>query len=142
MNERSAIRDLSDKELSRWIAEKLEPEPERGLPYWKRCEIPCSACDGTGANADRTASCRRCQGYGKVYSRCPRDMVNDAAMTVMLLERGLGSLDWVSDGDFKMWRGGFERQDHSRIEYVTAKTLGRAVAEAFALANGFDGEAQ
>ena len=135
----TAIRDLSDEELSRWIAEKLEPEPERGLPYWKRCEIPCSACDGTGANADRTASCRRCQGYGKVYSRCPRDMVNDAAMTVMLMEK-------MNEDDNKpltlcgtirtMWRmdwGGFTAQ---------SKTLGRAVAEAFALANGFDGEAQ
>ena len=118
----TTIRDLSDEDLSRWIVDGLEPLTQDKYgdaqplitalepQYWVWC-------DGIWQ---------------------PRDMVNDAAMTVMLMERGLGSLDWVSDGTFKMWRGGFERQDHSRIEYITAKSLGRAVAEAFALANGWE----
>ena len=107
----TAIRDLSDEELSRWIAKKL------------------GGITGSGYYIHPNM----------LYEPRHRDMVNDAAMTVMLLEKLLdgGKSYWLQKED-----EGIMLQRVNVSVAVFRTTVGRAVAEEFALANGFDGEAQ
>ena len=125
------INDLTDGQLSRWIAEKLEPLeslPKENvspspLGFWHRPRV------FTGHTFD--------------HSWQPRDMVNDPAMTVMLLaNRKFVSLNQIEDCDEGPWEACFcKHAQHSiaceAFATVMADTMQRAVAEAFALANGF-----
>ena len=137
------LSECSDADLSRWIAEKLSPSQTQ-FPFWRRCEVPCDRCDATGANTDRSANCRRCDGFGKVMGRCAGDMVNDPAMTVMLTEKlPAGGVMFVPEE--KLWRAfsdyTMEHDDFETTNEVENERLGRAVAEAFAMANGWkDGQ--
>lgn len=134
------ISEVSDVDLSRWIAEKLEPKPDEHLcggkynPYAHRNVYECPACIFRGLQK------RTFQFFTFSNDRFwqPRDMVHDPAMTVMLLE--------------KMGRH-TERPLTVSVTTITAywqvdfggaiagnERLGRAVAEAFALANGWSGD--
>jgi len=143
------ISEVSDQDLSKWIAEKIEPTPERFPnmvqlhitdPIWsaKLCwTLGCMLRDDSGEwikNAE-----------GVIVGReewQPRDMVNDPEMTVMLIEKARLSIQpelkaattscvfragitWMN-GTVTMW-------NNSR----TSERLGRAVAEAWAICNGW-----
>lgn len=110
---------ISNSNLSNWIAEKLEPLE----PLLKRRPKPgyLMISDGLCWQADATHHWRA------------RDMVNDPAMTVMLLGQLL-DLEDFSDiliqkhhGRFTSGRTGVHAQ---------ARELGRAIAENFAIAHG------
>ncbi len=93
------LQELTDRDLSKWIAEKLEPNP------------------GDYDDADWQA----------------RDMVNDPAMTLMLLEKLMAS-QFSTNLLLKNHRAVIETFELGRATY---SSLPRAVAEAFALANGW-----
>jgi hypothetical protein len=122
---------LTDEELSRWICDKLEPLHTVGL---NRVNGKVTSFEGFWTAGD---------GWESMPSKDklkPRDMVNDPAMTVMLLIEvirqsdvllsGLGVLSGLGD------RIGITLE-HLDVERIAAEKLGRAVAEAFALANGW-----
>jgi hypothetical protein len=123
---------LSDEELSRWICNKEEPESSLSEVVWTKTQsssFPSRANVRPGELSPR--------GYWKIgpgmkWKR--RDMVHDAQMTVMLLSRlalqQIVALDICDDGSTGIL--------NAQLELITeAPSLGRAVAEAWALANGF-----
>ncbi len=111
---------LTDEQISVWIAEKLEPPVTRGF-------LPT---DGFPAYSKTSHwICRHLKDGWQ-----PRDFVNDAEMTVILLEKLLDTRKayWLEKrGDDIL----FERANTSDPQYYP--TLGRAVAEAFMLAHGY-----
>lgn len=133
------VLQLSDKELSRMIAEFLEPKPDEHLcsgrpynPYAYRNVYECPACLFRGLKQ------RTFQFFTFTNKDCwqPRDMVNDPEMTVLLLEKllplGIGPrLSITAHGRPCCGISGFENGWS-----CPADTLGRAIAESFALANG------
>lgn len=120
---------VSDEQLSRMIAEHLEPMPE-GV------SIAEYGVHGKG--------CWRKSYNGQWETR---DMVNDPAMTVTLLaHHGFVSLNFIEDGA-KFYEACFcGESSHSeecgaKMETATNTRLGRAVAEAYALANHLEAKA-
>ena len=116
----SKINKLSDKDLSRWIAEKLgwtwQSCGVRGeKPHWHEPVVNGYRCHVTGREPD---------------------MVNDPAMTVMLLEKRCfydirkHPRGWVFTDE--------KGVDHKHVNNLSVMSLGRAVAEAFALASGWE----
>lgn len=123
------ISELSDSDLSRWIAEKLEIKPKEwqlDAPYLKHIA------------------------WQYVEKRWePRDMVHDPAMTVMLLEKLMrepkrdcyltfdhyGELANQYELEIGVTDAGYAQGLRGFI--LHGAQLGRAVAEAFALANGW-----
>jgi|SRR5581483_1383528 len=113
------IQELSDAELSRWIAEKL------GLS-----DMAHAVVHGAGA-------CSRCKRFLPLPERdCVDDYINDPAMTVMLLEklRPLHVQITLDMDYFGIVIGWPESRYWRSNSHLTAS---RAVAEAFALANGW-----
>ena len=125
------LTERSDAELSRWIAEKLEPL--NSLPfhdeYSDRLERR-GGCHPLGA-----PRCWQWQPLAKQFWQ-PRDMVNDPSMTVMLLEKLL-VLDTVS---ITKAPNGPCYMIASEKPQEVKPSLGRAIAEAYALAHGFTEE--
>lgn len=102
---RMKIPELTDQELSRWIADKLDPQRVPGKGVW----------------------------YVAMYETVKHhDMVNDPAMTVMLFGKLEPSaiVSHISSGYNVQFRNGREPGWTGE-----RPTLGRAVAEAFALAH-------
>ena len=132
MNGRSAIRDLSDEELSAWIANKLEPRPIWTHPRKAREYLGTFYSDG---------KCWQVRfEHGERKDQQPRDMVNDAAMRWMLLEK------LIAEHGFSWGMRKVERQvvEHMSCEgslkeqhTEQSKLNRRAVAEAWALSNGW-----
>ena len=132
---------LSDAELSRWIAEKMEPLSS--LPN----EDDCDSADMQDFPTDCwIASFRLSLVTGMhVPGWQPRDMVNDPAMTVMLMERGpICVTRCKKAGRPKGWTA--FKPDFSldgpgdRDVWPENDTIGRAVADAWCLANGYHEE--
>lgn len=71
------LSELSDEDLSRWIATKLEPKPVRCTPQAHESVITPRQSSG------------RCWvfGYGNDDSRMPCNMISDPAMSDLLLEQ-------------------------------------------------------
>lgn len=117
---------LSDEECSRWIAEKLEPKPvntsvpEQPSPlgFWR--------------------SVYHHDTYRGSTDWQPRDMVNDPAMTVMLMEKlgSTGDIQIIGMGEHWQFRHLGPAPEMEEI-IVDAYPLGRAVCEAFMLASGY-----
>lgn len=110
----------TDVELSRWIAEKLADT-----------RYPGASDIGYSWNPDWN------NGSGRME---PRDMVHDATMTVMLLEKLLPLNEFGSTVTLRRYTGSRVNisvavEVHS-IGTSSEGKLGRAVAEAFAIANG------
>lgn len=124
---------LSDEACSRWICEKLEPlaslpkpdefvnrkdrrhgsDPEDAPKYWKMMQRFRSTFE---------------------YGWQPRDMVNDPAMMVMLMEKMPRPRVLRDDyGAWNCWTDGMSAKSARGI----APTIGRAVCEAFMLASGY-----
>ena len=123
------LNTVKDQELSLWIAEKLEPAPA-WTPLRKSREYL-----GT-FYSDGKCWQRRFDGEQGQRPQEPRDMVNDPACTVMLMEKLLChhgvKLDRGVDPDYCLsW---FDGQKWSEVD---GESLGRAIAEAFALAHGW-----
>ncbi len=106
----SDIFRLKDELLSRWIAEQLDPERVPGRGVW----------------------------YVAMYQAVAHhDFVNDSTKTIMLLKKlheshkvvrlTIGTMVWVCVGS----------EASPDAESRTLEHIGRAVAEAFALANGW-----
>ena len=134
---------LSDAELSRWIAEKMEPLSS--LPN----EDDCDSADMQDFPTDCwIASFRLSLVTGMhVPGWQPRDMVNDPAMTVMLMERaGIGVEPTTNGFDGKRqdcWQAyplDFSKDPFRIYAFTGYGSIGRAVMEAFALANGYHEE--
>ena len=131
MNERNAIRDLSDDELSRWIAEKLEP---------KSALTPATAYvsmwglhKGTTCwRTERNAASLKIDDWVQWQ---PRDMVNDAAMMAMLMESGISVQVEPMPRDDEAKFCAYKLETEISVQH---NVLGRAVAEASALANGWE----
>lgn len=160
---------MTDDELSRWIAEKLEPLST--LPN----DDDCDMADMESFPTDCwLASWRLSQVTGfHVPSWQPRDMVNDPAMTVMLLiemkKAGMSFTiesepDYADAQDIKrhgvaineyrdfeirlLWGDSNcpHRKQYDPIDghgftsfSLIADSFGRLIAEAFAMANGLEG---
>jgi hypothetical protein len=124
--------EISDESLSRWIAEKLEPMPNDTpdevavLDEW-----PLS----NGKNWQLVSS----YGEGDVLHWEPRNMVTDPAMTVMLLEK-MGTAELEPDLSYEngCWHVYTLRDVGPQfVDFSRKLKIGRAVAEAWAIANGF-----
>lgn len=116
------LQNLPDETLNLWIAEKLG---------W-RFEVSASG------SFWHHPLCIQPQGH-KECGRSVLNFVNDPAMTLMLLEN-MPLVQCGRGGDFRTGR------EPKHLEwtvsckgnvYVVNKSLGRAVAEAFCLANGW-----
>lgn len=123
------ISEISDEDLNIWIATQLEPLSS--LPNADECDkqdmdnFP-TECWIASFRMSRIALMH-------VPSWEPRDMVNDPAMTVMLLEK-------LASGDFVRSRS-LERIREAMARVVWDKiSVGRAVAQAFALSLGWGSE--
>lgn len=124
---------ITDSDLSLRIAEHLfQPDKTRcgrcGWPLKERIEDGCTA--------------QVCTMIDPPIRRTP-DMVNDPAMTVMLMKRkDFVSVDQISDGsepeiyDATFCSAEVHSLDCHRLFDVQNPKLGRAVAEAFAIAKG------
>lgn len=132
--------NITDENLSRWIAEKLEsfeslPDPEVGQ-YASKCWRVANR--GHVPFKEKGIAF-----YGEA------DMVNDPAVTVMLIER-LRCM-WMT---LTVSKHGVKVSIRTKriplghrgarhvIVYSEGERLGRAVAEAFALANGWTEESK
>ena len=115
---------LSDEALSRWLAEKLEP-----LQSVVREKNRHRSLLGVWTPINGSTDWQ------------PRDMVGDPQMTLMLMEK------MINQCQVRAWKHiGKHGDTHvdlmfSPPRHGCAKTLGRAVAEAFALANGYHEDA-
>lgn len=127
---KSAIQDLSDAELSRLIAEKLESLEVRGdaetyVSSWGLMKgTPCWTTAFDIADDGDTAINIHWQ---------PRSMVNDPAMTLMLTEKMPEPQVWLEssrDEAPKQWGCWADMHDNGATS-VLANSIGRAVAEAF-----------
>ena len=117
------IREISDEDLSQWIAEKLEPRAtaKYGSKYWRlSCHVAEMSAPALEAGA--TAELLRL------------DMVNDPAMRSILEESLLdhGHSILVEKDGHKQYRCSCQHMDTGFVS-----SLGRALAEYFALANGW-----
>ena len=132
------IRDISDEDLSRWIADKFEPKPDFNITKvstseWVKRDLRISP-NWNGSTTSVGMWIWRGLHIGEWQ---PRDIVNDPSMTMMLLEKSKLSLIAL---DQDTWMCGQQWMNGTVALYANAaksKSLGRAVAEAFALANGF-----
>lgn len=115
---------LTDREISLWIAEKLG---------WK-LEVAKSG------NFWHHPDCVQPQGH-KECGRSELDMVNDSAMTVMLMEKMREPDLWLESnpGEPKLWgcTTNINCQNGEDPPVAFSFKLGHAVAEAFMLANGW-----
>jgi hypothetical protein len=131
--------NCSDEQLSRLIAEHIEPEPSGHLcsgPPYNVCAADnpyeCPACIFRGLERQKKFK------YFRFVDRTwrPVDMVNDPACTVMLLEKLIpaeGPAFRLSQTS-QFW---YVRGEGSSASVATrSTTLGRAVAEAYARAKG------
>jgi hypothetical protein len=128
---------LTDEELSRWIAAKLEPEPTLKSVCWKH--VP----------DERHVYNRKLGGYERIVlvgdsgNYKPRDMVNVAQMTVMLLAKANLRLEptWGGVSEEYIPNGWQAMPMYKSTPNYTLTgfgvTPGRAVAEAWALATGY-----
>lgn len=129
---------MSDEELSLWIAEFLEPKPDEActeddveftddgwrvfyspIRMWMRFQKPTTFQE-------------------KGWHLVKRDMVNDPAMTVMLVKNLMPKLlsitsNWNGASHYWQVQTSF---DTDQDVPATNKDFGRAVAEAFAMAHG------
>ena len=129
--------DFSDEQLSRWIAEKLEPLST--LPN----EDDCDHADMEAFPTEYWLASYRMSRVTCMHvpSWEPRDMVNDPAMTVMLLEKMPEPSLWLESnpGDaVKIW--GCSADMSTNLDNGWSDRIGRAVAESFALAHGWTEE--
>ena len=127
------ISALSDLELSRWIAEKIEPSETLPHVYAKLSPLAVWECR------------RQFTGHTFQFEWQPRDMVNDPAMT-MLLQKILiarrdlgfhGAMTLVFDS-YTITGTWMQIAKRTGKEFADVEDLGRAWAEAFALANGWE----
>ena len=135
------VRDMSDAALSRWIANKLEPAPKRSDavplhgtdPLWSMGNCWIWSAFYKDENGELLVV------SGTLTPRFdwrPRNMVSDPAMTLMLLEkRCFYSIrkhprGWVFTDE--------KGVDHKHVNNLSVMSLGRAVVEDFALANGIE----
>lgn len=123
------VGQLSDEELSRWIASKIEPEAT--LPW---------DCGGYSTLRVWRRN-KRMMEHKFEWHWTPRDMVSDPAMTVLLLEKLLkkganicGSGAAVIGAE---WPDVVVEYGATTEQSVTSSRLGRAICEAFALANNY-----
>ena len=138
---------LSDEALSRWIAEKIEPMPTK-RPNWSHAESATKVWVSAFKGYYRKAYPPNQEGYPEAwYGWKVRDMVNDPAMTVMLMERaGIGVEPTTNGFDGKRqdcWQAyplDFSKDPLRIYAFTGYGSIGRAVAEAFALANGYHEE--
>jgi hypothetical protein len=145
---------LTDDELSRWIAEKLEPKPKDpgGPPYvfttnksktafWQLLPYVPAVAHSLVATAPIE------------YHWYPADMVNDPVMTSLLLDTLAANDEWCCvdlhcDVPAKRWRCSVtrmstdEHDEHKPAErsFATGERRGRAVAELFAMVHGLPPE--
>jgi hypothetical protein len=129
----TSLSQVSDADLSRWIAEKLEP-------FASMMENNSAICPFSPLNCWHLVDVLRKKPEKSTTEWQPRDMVHDAAMTVMLLEKLIRNCSHLV---FQHWPDGCRLDMHelSRQQIaVPAETVGRAVAEAFALAHGWSEE--
>ncbi len=124
----SSISTLSDADLSLWIAAKIEPKPTKRGMY-----VETSAWRWLWFSTEQVQS----QGPSEVWTTTgewvPRDMVGDPAMTLMLMTQQPNFICVVQSPDEP---GQFSATFFAHpSRWCTG--LGRAVAEAFALANGW-----
>ena len=150
---------MTAAEKSRWIAEKLEPEPDYR-------PVITSTISGIQNSTDRPAQTlvwknstdRPAQTLAWRYvfrmeslpSRedhgewQPRDMVNDPAMTMMLhthlLKAGFHAVTWPQEDYAKTGRVKCTVADGFGMLIRTAGTWQEAVVDAFMLASGFKEE--
>lgn len=125
----SPLSKLSDLDISQWIAEKISPQPadiesihnEPQYLVW----------------ASFWSSDKQCWTY------LPRDMVNDPAMTVMLMQRESFVDLMLIEGQYEANFCASETHSEDCFDFYKSesKSLGRAVAEAWMIANGYqDGQ--
>ena len=132
-------REMSDEEINRAIAEKLEPSDSL-IPameaYW--------SSGGCGGNSPLNAwMCALNLPVIAEPTWKPRDFVSDPAMTVRLLKCGDISLLSERRG-WRAYRADF-RIDGPRThrgDWPINERLGRAVAEAFCRAHNLDAESE
>lgn len=130
------ISEVSDQELSRWIAEKLEPEPEKINEHGDSRGGWWLWCYQHRLHGTEIVDTGKWQ---------PRNVVNDPALTVKLIEHsGFVSLFLLEDGKEPcIYHAEFcGAVSHSldcgeNMRVASNPDPGRAIAEAFALANGW-----
>ena len=122
----ASIHDITNDELSLWIADKHEPQPDvtglEGIDPVKIGQTGVWVCAFPYENDDEATV-------------VPRDMVEDPEMTIMLT-------NWLIENGYSLhiWRGDMPRvtiavHDEKYLYLITP--LGRAIAEAWALVNGW-----
>lgn len=130
---------LTDEQLSRWIAEKLEPKPTYSPKVTGHI--------GLSVMTDLSTHSVAWQWDFQSKQWHPRDLVSNPEMTVMLMEKmhefgnvviagdnGWGvSVYFIDENGIETW--------YSRPSQTNNQLLGRAVAEAWALANGYHEDA-
>ena len=126
-----SVDQLSADELSRWICERL------GWKFGNRDQ--CAP-----EYPDDLDQCWWCQGIPCSESELPNAVTNPA-MTVMLLEKmPAGGVMFVPE--YKWWRAfsdySLYYEETTYTNEVEAASIGRAVAEAWALANGYQEETE
>ena len=119
------LSEMTHEQKSRWIAEKLEPMPSKAA---------------TGGRFSRTEYWVGTEdGHWQ-----PRDMINDPAMTVILLKELLRCRDHeciISQDEIEMsWRLAAGDTGHSFMVSLIKNTLEQGVADSFMKANGFEEE--
>ena len=132
------ISELTDEQLSRWIAKKLEPCPAKdAIPAGSTYNVSKpSRWLLVGVSSTGAWWCHFDIDFGySIGDWQPRDIVNDPAMTVMLLEK-LSRYYVELSGRFINGTMHYICNKHLNPTLV----LGRAVAEAFTLCQGFKGE--
>lgn len=125
------ISELTDEELSLWIAEKIEPKPT-GDP------TQCCACGRRVSHDVHSLAWTMIRDFQTdriVW--IPRYSVNNSAMIVMLLDRMLAEGYEVLMMKHKDTYAVYLELGLMNFPTDTAATLGRVVAESFALSNGF-----
>lgn len=86
------LSELSPQQKSRWIAEMLEPKPtceSDSRNDYCSCELPDWVDDDDGVDYYTSEGNLWIFAYlgGGQWKQCPRDFVDDPAMTVLLMEQ-------------------------------------------------------
>lgn len=131
------LSEWSDEQLARVIAEHIEPMPAEP-PNWSHAESPLKVWTSSFKGFTKLTYPPNQEGYpDPQYGWRMRDMVNDLAMVLMLLEKLL------VHHDVKIETGNepnvsFNFYDGEQWNEVLAETLGKAVALAYIQAHGLE----
>ena len=133
------VRDVSDEILSGWICKKLEPMPLHQDTLW---HIETRRYDSRAGYWTLHRHSGKPIEDSESWYWTSRNMVNDPAMTVMLLGKMTEPQLWDERTSEERGRGdpiywGCTANMADEFGAVFSENLGRAVAEAFALANGW-----